>query len=232
MTSWGYLYKPSLPELYALTLREMDQRGEIVECPAWKTRCRELVGMALACEGGSHRKDISRFGIHTPQSLLAYVDEMLDGTLDWAVREGKEPYTYHDRLSNQWREALDILREDPSSRRATMTVRIPSDITMDDQPCLTTVQLLLRKGKLDMITYFRSNDLWKATYMNAYALMELQMRWANELGVTPGGYLHNVGSLHVYENDWVPAHYAGLVMRTRYAKREIAIPAKEFWEAL
>lgn len=220
-----------LPVAYLRLLEEMYYAGELVPCPAWNTSCIELTGVTMECDCGKHRALIPTPGIHTPESLKRYIDEMLDGTLDWAVHEGKEPYTYHDRLRDQWREALDILREDPSSRRAVMTVRLPGDITMTDQPCLTMIQLLIRKGKLDMIVYFRSNDLYEATYMNAYALMELQMRWAKELGVEPGKYTHMVGSLHVYKKNWNELWRVGEAMSAG-KMGEMLTPAEEFWEAL
>jgi len=221
----------SLCDAYHKLLERMYGNGTIIDAPAWNTTCRELTGVSMLVYGTSPLQYISKFGIHTPESLKSYCDEMLNGTLDWAVREGKEPYTYHDRLSNQWREALDILRDDPNSRRAVMTVRLPEDVTMDDQPCLTTVQLLIRNNALDMIVFFRSNDLWEATFMNAYALRKLQEKWAEELHIRAGEYLHTVGSLHVYSKDWDKLEAAVNRMREGN-KYDCLYTAEEFWEAM
>ena len=49
---------------------------------------------------------------------------------------------------------------------------------------------------------FRSNDACKATYMNAFALIMLQARFAEQLGVPVGTYSHRANSFHCYEKDF------------------------------
>ncbi len=49
---------------------------------------------------------------------------------------------------------------------------------------------------------FRSNDACKATYMNAFALIMLQKRIADELGAELGTYTHRANSFHCYERDF------------------------------
>lgn len=220
-----------LCSVYCNLLYAMWSLGNVVPCPDWNTECLELTNVSFTCQGGSHRDRIPKYGVHTPDALKKYLGEMLYGTLDWAVREGKEAYTYHDRMVGQCREALDILRENPSSRRAVITIRRPDDITMDDQPCLTMIQLLIRNGQLNMTTYFRSNDLWEATYMNAYALMSLQETWAALLGVDAGDYTQMIGSLHVYKKNY--GELSSAVQRIKHGNGDNTyIPADEFWEAL
>jgi len=53
-----------------------------------------------------------------------------------------------------------------------------------------------------MKVLFRSNDACKATFMNAFALIMLQQRVANELGVEVGSYTHRANSFHCYEKDF------------------------------
>ena len=48
----------------------------------------------------------------------------------------------------------------------------------------------------------RSNDATKATFMNAFALIFLQKRIADALGLTMGTYTHRANSFHVYERDY------------------------------
>jgi thymidylate synthase len=61
---------------------------------------------------------------------------------------------------------------------------------------------MIRSGKLHCKILFRSNDATKATFMNAFALVMLQKRIADELGVPVGSYTHRANSFHVYERDY------------------------------
>jgi hypothetical protein len=71
--------------------------------------------------------------------------------------------------------------------------------------CATQVQFLLRQGKLDMITTMRSNDVWHGLPYNLFQFGMLQCTLANTLGVKPGRYTHNAGSMHLYKRHWEKA---------------------------
>lgn len=145
---------------------------------------------------------ISRCFIGGVRELEQYRMEMLDGILDFEVQKGKWSYTYHQRMGSQIQFVIDELRRNPSSRRAVMSIRTPDDIGSDDPACLQHLQYFIRKGKLDCIVLFRSNDACKATFMNAFALILLQKRIADELGVPVGSYTHRANSFHCYEKDF------------------------------
>ena len=145
---------------------------------------------------------ISRCFIGGVRELEQYRMEMLDGILDFEVQKGKWSYTYHRRMGSQVQFVIDELRRNPSSRRAVMSIRTPDDIGSDDPACLQHLQYFIRKGKLDCIVLFRSNDACKATFMNAFALILLQKRIADELGVPVGSYTHRANSFHCYEKDF------------------------------
>jgi hypothetical protein len=68
--------------------------------------------------------------------------------------------------------------------------------------CLQHIQYFIRNGKLDCMVLFRSNDACKATFMNAFALIMLQKRIAEELGIEVGIYVHRANSFHCYEKDY------------------------------
>jgi thymidylate synthase len=52
--------------------------------------------------------------------------------------------------------------------------------------------------KLNMVASMRSNDAYKAAFMNMYAFTELQAYVADRIGVEPGEYCHIVDSFHIY----------------------------------
>ena len=104
---------------------------------------------------------------------------------------------------NQIEFVIDELRKDANSRRAVIDVRDNKEDTYADDPaCLQHIQFFIRHNKLDCSVLFRSNDLFKATYMNAFALIMLQKRVADELGIGVGTYTHRANSAHVYERDF------------------------------
>ena len=195
------IYGETLPETYHKALRELFKYGDIVECPQWETRCRELP-IAFVAESPMEEPRISRLFPGGPRDLEKYRLEMLYGIEDFEVERGNWDYTYHDRIGWQIKSVIRELRRDPNSRRAVIDVRRTSDISLDDPPCLQHIQFMVRGGKLNMTALFRSNDACKATFMNAYALICLQEEIAGELGVEVGTYTHIANSFHAYERDW------------------------------
>lgn len=72
--------------------------------------------------------------------------------------------------------------------------------------CMQHIQFFIRDNKLHMKVLFRSNDAVKAAFMNAFALIMLQKRVADELGVEVGTYTHRANSFHCYERDFDLLH--------------------------
>ena len=167
-----------------------------------------------------------------PQDLEVYRQEVVDGIHDHWInpQEGKWTYTYHERLFayrptrdladldarrrvepiDQVAYMVDKLAEAPHSRRAQATTWIPTaDPDTDDPPCLQRLWArLLPDGaggyRLNLNSHWRSRDLYKAWFMNVFALTDLQGRLAEQLSerigapVAPGRYVDVSDSLHVY----------------------------------
>lgn len=210
-----FVFGKNLPDAYHKALTRLAYYGEIVDCSDYNTRCKEI-GMTMLVEQPLLEPMISKFMVGGAQDLQQYLMEMLDGILDFRIGNGWD-YTYHDRMVNSpywtaeygWtnRSQLDFvvdeLKRNPSSRRAFIDLRINSkDMYNDDPPCLCSIQYFIRNGKLDCSVTFRSNDAFRATFMNAFALIMLQNIIANELGVKIGTYTHRANSFHAYENCW------------------------------
>ena len=49
-----------------------------------------------------------------------------------------------------------------------------------------------------MVVHMRSNDAYKAAFMNMYAFVELQKEVADRIGIGMGEYCHIVDSFHIY----------------------------------
>jgi len=100
---------------------------------------------------------------------------------------------------DQIKYIIDKLRYEPNSRRAISVTWIPPyDENHDDVPCLQYIQCLIRDGKLDMYTLFRSEDILSAFGQNVYGLTELQKYIADALELPVGDYYHYIISAHIY----------------------------------
>ena len=190
----------TLPEAYHKSLSHLNM-AEIVPCPDWNTYQKEL-SMTMVVKEPLKEDRISKLFFGDPTSLEQYVQEMLDGIFDFEVEKGNWSYTYHQRYANQYQFILDELRRNPYSRRAVIDIRTPDDMRNDDPACWQHAQYFIRDGKLHSKSLFRSNDACKAAFMNAFALIELQKRIADELGVDMGTYTHRANSYHCYERDF------------------------------
>lgn len=111
---------------------------------------------------------------------------------------------YGERAQNQIRSIYRKLKDDPSSRQAVMTLWNPLHdnlVGKRDYPCTVGFQFLIRNDLLTMITTMRSNDAWLGLAYDAFQFTQLQQTIARMLGVGVGQYVHQPGSLHVYERD-------------------------------
>lgn len=191
----------TLPEAYHNALQWLWGCGENVPCPDYNTTQKEL-SMTIKVHCPLQEPMISRLFIGGYHELEQYRQEMLDGILDFEIAKGNWAYTYHDRIGYQYKFVIDELRRNPYSRRAVIDVRRHADMRHDDPACLQHIQYFIRDNKLHCKVLFRSNDACKATFMNAFALIMLQKRIADELGVEVGTYTHRANSFHCYEKDF------------------------------
>ncbi len=167
-----------------------------------------------------------------PEELEAYRQEVVDGIHDHWIdpAAGKWTYTYHERIFayspvenirnpkakkpfkkvNQIQYIIDALSEVAHTRRAQAITWMPTaDPATDDPPCLQRIWCrLVSDGNngyvLNMNTHWRSRDLYKAWFMNVYALTDLQRTIAGRISekinkpVAVGRYVDISDSLHIY----------------------------------
>ena len=109
-----------------------------------------------------------------------------------------------DQLSH----VVDILKEDPLSRRAVLAIYDPQTDASPgkDIPCNDFLQFQSRDGSLHLTVTVRSNDaMWGWSGINAFEWSTLQEIVASLLGVRVGNLVFNIGSLHLYEPHWAKA---------------------------
>jgi thymidylate synthase len=224
----------TLPEAYHGALVALHDQGEVTPCADYNTTQKE-VSMTYSVEEPLAEPLISRLFIGGFRELEQYRQEMLDGILDFEIDRGNWEYTYHSRMAEQLPFIIRELKRNPSSRRAVIDIRDwrhDSREGNDSPACLQHIQYFIRDGKLFCKVLFRSNDACKATFMNAFALIMLQKRIADELGVGMGTYTHRANSFHCYERDF--AMLEGYVNRIKSAEDldDITYEYEDNWDAL
>ncbi len=153
--------------------------------------------------------------------LEIYRQEVVLGIHDHWVnpKEGKWSYTYHQRLFaydvrdaqgrkkiiDQFEYIIGRLAESPHTRRAqAITWKPDVDPTVDDPACLQRIWFRIFGDELRMNVHMRSNDAYKATFMNMWAFADLQRYVAAEVSrrsgrpLKTGPYAHIVDSFHIY----------------------------------
>jgi len=91
------------------------------------------------------------------------------------------------------------LKEVPYTRRAqAVTWQVWNDMNIADPACLQRLWFRIADGRLHMNIHIRSNDAFKAAFMNMHAFTELQRDVAAQVGVEPGEYMHIADSFHIY----------------------------------
>jgi len=161
-----------------------------------------------------------------PVELQEYVMEVLEGIKDHLVRDPNNPkdtrweYTYHQRLfgydvpgmkpCDQNETIRRKLAQTPHTRRAqAVTWKVWEDNDCYDPACLQSIWCRILEEEADqpvlsMNVRFRSNDAYKAAFMNMFALVQLQKKIAARVSeligreVAVGRYCHIADSYHIY----------------------------------
>ena len=160
-----------------------------------------------------------------PEDLQEYTMEVCEGIKDHLVRRADDPedtrweYTYHQRLFkynapgcgpfDQIETIARKLAATPYTRRAqAITWKVWEDNDCYDPPCLQSIWCRITEDAgspvLSMNVRFRSNDAYKAAFMNIFALVQLQKQLAGSVSaatgktVRVGRYCHLADSFHIY----------------------------------
>lgn len=173
------------------------------------------------------------------KGLQKYTMDLIYGfSDDVAIKAGT--YTYHDRLRSyygdetcrnlyidQIEKICHLLSNSPYTRRAQAITWIPyKDLTNSEPPCLQSIWCRIIDDTLNMNVRFRSQDAFKAAFMNIYALVRLQEWMAAHISelsnkhIKVGRYFHVADSYHIYGQD-IPAvnNFIAIASRRNVADR-------------
>jgi len=85
------------------------------------------------------------------------------------------------------------------NNQMTLQVAMPSDMLLQDPPCLRSIDTRIQDGKLHFIVYFRSWDLYGGFPANLGAIQLMKEYIAEEIGVEPGVTVASSKGLHLYD---------------------------------
>jgi thymidylate synthase len=183
-----------------------------------------------------------------PEELQEYVMEVCDGIKDHLVRDPNDAadtrweYTYHQRLFayevpslkpwDQIEVLCQKLAKAPYTRRAqAITWKVWEDNDCYDPACLQSIWCRITEHDgppvLNMNVRFRSNDAYKAAFMNIFALVQMQQRIAARVAeltdrtVNVGRYCHMVDSYHIYGSYFkeFEGRFLGALGKRTFAQR-------------
>ena len=145
-----------------------------------------------------------------------------EGKWEYTYHERLRAYKVPGREEpiDQIAEVVRMLKETPYTRRAQAVTWLAwNDLGIRDPACIQRMWFRVeeapnpngaggagpagqgregRASRLNLAIHIRSNDAFKAAFMNMYAFTELQREVARELGVEPGEYVHVADSFHIY----------------------------------
>ncbi|HNZ86880.1 MAG TPA: thymidylate synthase [bacterium] len=122
----------------------------------------------------------------------------------WTAWEGKDGVKI-----NQIQEAVDMLKNDPYSRRIIVSGWNVSDISSlikgkktAPPPCHSLFQFYVSNNKLSCQLYQRSADLFLGVPFNIASYSLLTMMFAQVCNLGLGEFVHTFGDLHIYKNHF------------------------------
>ncbi|MEM4263631.1 MAG: thymidylate synthase [Candidatus Woesearchaeota archaeon] len=175
------------------------------------------------------------------KSLLKISEKELQEYLP-TVLTAKKPvginYTYGERLFSykvqeypeidQIKGIIEQLKETPFTRRAVaITWNVEKDRNSKHPPCLVYHHFIVRHGKLYLTAVIRSNDIFKAWPLNAFALNELLKYVCKETKLSYGNLTIISNSAHIYETDWEEAKK--LIKETMKQNQEFVIDPRGYF---
>lgn len=114
---------------------------------------------------------------------------------------------YGPKVVDQLGYVVDSIEKDNDTRQAVMNIWRERPGPSKDIPCTTTMQFLLREGKLNMVTTMRSQDIILGftydvfTFSMVAKAVQLLLK-ERGVDVELGTLFLNAGSMHIYERHY------------------------------
>lgn len=157
-------------------------------------------------------------------SSLEQLDLASKGRFSQFSDQGRLKGAYGPRIRHQLPRVVDLLRRDPDTRQAVLTIWNGQEHATPsrDVPCTLSIQFRLRDDRLSVRATMRSSDVVLGAPYDWWMFSRLGMSVASVLGVELGSFVLTTGSMHLYERDLGVANdvEAGGVL----SKPRVAVP--------
>jgi len=179
--------------------------------------CREVFGVAYQLDTPSVRKELLAVTNIPTDWIKEELAERISGQpinpgtawRQWPeaflprLSSGRFAYTYAERMYHQLSNLVSLLRTNPTTRRAILSIWDPKldSGNHSEVPCTIMSQYALRAGSLNSIYYTRSNDCISFLVADVYLYIAIQVWLVDQLGCKLGTFSHIIGSLHIYDKD-------------------------------
>ncbi len=107
------------------------------------------------------------------------------------------------RTVDQLQEAIDLIRDNPDSRRILVNAWNAAEVDSDDvalPPCHTFFQFYVAGGQLSLQMYQRSCDMFLGVPLNIASYSILLCMVAKITDLIPHEFIHTLGDAHIYLN--------------------------------
>lgn len=114
-------------------------------------------------------------------------------------------YGYQWNRNGQIGKVINMLRNDPDTRRASISLYDGKEIDLYQKDTICTYAINFYKdhqGKLSMQVMMRSNDLIFGFCNDQYCFSKLMELVAKDLSMEVGTYYHFVCNMHIYERHF------------------------------
>ena len=108
-----------------------------------------------------------------------------------------------DRTVDQMREAIDLIRRSPDSRRLIVNAWNAAEVAPEDvalPPCHSFFQFYVADGRLSLLMYQRSCDMFLGVPLNIASYSLLLHVVARITRLEPGEFIHTLADAHIYLN--------------------------------
>ncbi|MGO5288720.1 thymidylate synthase [Pseudoscardovia suis] len=115
----------------------------------------------------------------------------------WPAPTKDDPNRTIDQIAN----VVDLIRNNPDSRRMIVTAWNPAEVeNMALPPCHALFQFYVADDKLSCQLYQRSCDMFLGVPFNIASYSLLTCMMAQQTGLEPGEFVWTGGDCHVYDN--------------------------------
>lgn len=172
----------------------------------WKSMVSELLWFV---SGSGNIRDLKEIYAHNKLWDLNYEDYLKRQGLDTNDGDMGRVYgqqwrqwrTVDGRKVDQLQDAIDLIRNNPDSRRIIVNAWNPGEADAKDvalPPCHSFFQFYVANGKLSLNMYQRSADMFLGVPLNIASYSLLLHMIAKITNLKVGEFVHSIGDAHIY----------------------------------